>query len=537
MTYSYASTPGYYFARSRNSATFAKPVVIIWLAMSGLIQTVLDLDPVHLLCVFLATTSSIAAMAYILDIARFRAHPLSMVAMLGYNVSAISGALLVQTVSLRPITYNLQVPAVTFSALAGIQMLLLGVHWAYARSKTLTAVRTALTSRVFTPLKLLDPPTNGQLWIMGLVGCSAMWITDVSFYQQVEYGDVSLKLIDGFKPLVIAPLMIPLGPYVFGERTRRTNLVGLAAYFPLLVFIAMGNNVRSTFGSGMLAVAVSFIVCLLSARINIRPRQIIWTVMLIVISLPLFSMLSDLSRAMVIVRSERSLLTPMEAVSLTISTFLDVRSIEREPETASSALNDEVYIENPFFKKLIRTRYIDIGLSEVSNLTPIQVDQARAMFTDRLLLVLPTPILSVVAPSVDKDNLKFSSGDFYWSMLSGEAPDGYRTGSSIADGWAIMGIFYVPLLAILAVLNFIFFDGLTICERNKWVSISAAAMISIWAIFQIGILNECVAYQLQLFRGFPETLLIYWFVFMVSRAVLMILRWPFPRRLEQRGRS
>jgi hypothetical protein len=306
------------------------------------------------------------------------------------------------------------------------------------------------------------------------------------------------------------------------------------------VLIGIASNARIAFGAGMLIIALSCIVCILSGRISVRPRQIVWMTVLILALLPIFSLLSDLATAIVIVRAERSELSPMETINSTVSTFLDGSAVEvqREIDDIISSNYNEVYIGNPFFKKIVLTKHVDRNLSEVSNFSQAQVDEARKLFWDRTLAILPTPVLRMVALDVNKDDLAFSSGDFYWSITSGEAMEGFRTGSSIADGGAIMGLFYVPLLAVLILINYIIFDALAkYDDRRRWISISPVGVLYLWIIFASSIVDESVSGQLsRLFRGFPVMLILYCLTFMLSRAVVTVFAVGRSRRFQRRIR-
>jgi hypothetical protein len=230
---------------------------------------------------------------------------------------------------------------------------------------------------------------------------------------------------------------------------------------------------------------------------------------------------------MVIVRDQRSVATPLEFVSMTIDAYLDSDALEYrrwEENIVGNGLYNEVYIANPMLARFVYTKFVDLNMVEALAIGASDVDRARELFWERTLAILPTPILTAVAPSLHKEDLGFSSGDFYSAIRYGLPLGGYRTGSSIADGLAIANVFYFPLLTVIVLINFIFFDSLT-KSKDGWPTYSALVLINVWIVFTNGVMSDSVAMQVgSIVRGFPEMLLLYALVFQVSRIALVFWR-------------
>jgi hypothetical protein len=507
-----------------DAARFIRALALLLIAAGGLAQAFIDWSLVNLWCTVLTAISSSVTMIYVLRTKRFRTHPLSMVALLGYNVSALSGALLVQSASGRSLTYGLEVPIETFSALVGVQFMILGLHWYYVHSPGLSGFRLTLSRSIFKPLGLLKPPSNGELWLMGLVGSTALWFTGVSAQQyQIEYGDIGLKFIQGFMPFSLAPCLIPLGSYLFGGRRPHVKWRGVVVYYIVLVFIAVAGNSRGTFAIAALTIAITYAVCLLSGTAKTTPRKVAWSAVLLLALLPIFGALSDLAIAMVIVREERSTASPMELVTLTIDTYFDSDAIaerRRLDHLLSGDFYNEDYISNPLFARFVYTKFADLNMVEALNLSESQVHEAQEMSWQRILAMLPTPLLNIVAPDLDKGNLSFSSGDFYSTMYRDTDLGGQKTGSSIADGLSILGFFYVPILALIVLVKFIFFDALSTANSERALVFSALAMLNISSVFTNGVMEESVAVQVgDIVRGLPQMILLYLVIRLCSGAI------------------
>ena len=177
--------------------------------------------------------------------------------LIGFNISALSGALIIQTASFRSIIFNLDVEFETFTSLLLTQMMIIIVHYLYVHSISLRKLRSALSYRVFRPLGLLDAPSNAELWVFGFVGCAVTVISAHSYTDAIQYGDVSSKFALGYVPFAVAPFFIPMRAFVLGDNAgSKTSNLPILAYALLLITVAMANNARATFSSGFLTLGL-----------------------------------------------------------------------------------------------------------------------------------------------------------------------------------------------------------------------------------------------------------------------------------------
>jgi len=224
---------------------------------------------------------------------------------------------------------------------------------------------------------------------------------------------------------------------------------------------------------------------------------------------------------------------------MTVETYLDPNAIEdrrREESIISSEYivaseYNEDYIANPLLGRFVYTKFVDLNMASALALTRSQVDEARGVSWIKLLMFLPTPVLKEVAPNIDKNDYTFSGGQFYYFMTRGVGLEGeLSSGSSIADGLAIANVFYLPLLAMLVLINFCFFDSLTKSNQG-FPTYSGLALLNIWIVFSNGVMGESFAGQVGgIVRGFPEMLILYGLMFVTSRRALRLIGWRARRR-------
>jgi uncharacterized RDD family membrane protein YckC len=182
----------------------------------GVVQSFLDSSQTNFFCSSIAIITAAAAILYVFKIERFRRAPFSCLMILGFNVSALSGALVIQSADLRPIIYNLDSPIETFTALAETQLLVMCLHWLYSRSRLCQALRAAFNRRLCYPLGLLKSPSDLQLWVFGLAGCAATILSARNYTEGVAFGNVSAKFAVAYIPFTVAPFFMPMRAHLFG---------------------------------------------------------------------------------------------------------------------------------------------------------------------------------------------------------------------------------------------------------------------------------------------------------------------------------
>jgi hypothetical protein len=500
----------------------ARSLAIGVFALCGLVQSFLDSSLTNFSCSSIAIITAAAAILYTFRIERFRRAPFSCLMILGFNVSALSGALVIQSADLRPISYNLDSALETFTALAVTQLLIMCLHWLYSRSRLCKAMRTAFNRRVCLPLGLLKSPSDLQLWIFGLVGCAATILSARNYTEGVEFGNVSTKFAVAYIPFAVAPFFIPMRSYLFGaaQDGRRSRWLVLGFYALLLISVAMVNNSRGTFATGFLTLGLCFLTTVLSGNLKMSWRKILGGVVVASLSVPLFIGLSDLATAMVIARDERSTVSPTELIEITLANFTDkplLAERRRRDAIVEGGEYNENYVQNPLFARFVYTKFVDVNLTNANSLTEVQASQIRERSWNRIVALLPTPILNALRIDLNKSDLIYSSGDLYSYIAHGRELGSYTTGSEVPDGLTIFGGFFWPILALMVLVEFILYDGFTATDRNGRLVLSAAGLINVVPIFTLGVMQESVADQVSvIIRGFPQLILLYWVLFVLS---------------------
>ena len=536
----YASTFAQAAPRRSAAALFVlrlRVAAILAMIACGPAQYMLDSTMNNVTCTFIAIATSIATLSYAMRTRRLRAAPMSCIMLLGLNVSSFSAALFIQTVTLRSLIYNLDSAIESFTALAVTQFVMIGVHWLYLQSGVMRRLRASFTRRVAEPLGLLEAPSNNQLWVFGLVGCAATMLAARGYTEGVEFGNVSGKLAVAYTPFVVAPFFIPMRAYLFGGRTPggAKNLLILAGYSLLLIAVAIVNNARATFSQGFLTLGLCWLIAVLSGNLAMTRWRIMIGVMIAAACIPFFLTLSDLATAMVIARDERSNVGALELLEITLNNFQDKALIvERQHRDAiiSGDEYNENYVENPILARFVYTKFVDVNMTNALTLSDGQAAELRSNTWDRVLAMLPTPILNYLHIDIDKSDLGFSSGDIYSFLARGLDLGRYTTGSELPDGLVIFGSFFWVVLSILAGVQFLVYDGFALVDAQGRFRIGAIALINLVPIFTLGVLQESVSNQVTaIVRGIPQLILLYCLL-QIGSAILTRPAWAARRMMR-----
>lgn len=141
--------------RSVRTCRQARRIALGGLLICALGQLLIDASARNLACVFIAVITSAITFHFVIRGSVFRAMPLPALVVLGFNVSTMSGALIAQTASLRPLVFNLQVPEITFALCALFQVSLLVALFTFLSSSTLRAASRTVSRRLLKRIGIM----------------------------------------------------------------------------------------------------------------------------------------------------------------------------------------------------------------------------------------------------------------------------------------------------------------------------------------------------------------------------------------------
>jgi hypothetical protein len=468
--------------------------------------------------------SSLLVVLYLLWTSALQTHPLSTFALLGFCLTTQMGALLAQSAAGSSLTDNLRQPLATFATLAFYQLVAVASHALYrifykTPKMTATLKSPPIFRSVLQSLKLYAVPTVGALWFMGFMGL---------FCLLVSGGDgLVSRIAQGANFVAWAPFLIPMyatqqGP---GYCNTRRHYVMLGFYALLIVLYGLAANARGMMLSGVMTVVLFALLQILRSPQPVTSKQVFRVAVLGVVMAALSIPVADLVTAMVVARKDRGKVSTYKMVENTLY-FATQPQILREQRLRDRFISlrdgyDEVYFASPLIGRLVETKFHDNALYFGSRLSDRDARRITDTTEELLWATLPQPILKAFDVEIDKTSLNFSMGD-YISYLGGAGAagglGGFRTGSGIAQGMAIFGPGFWPLMFVLFPVLFLAVDVLAYRARDGVVMVSALGMLGLWKMFQYGISAESLQWLIQaVLRTLPQSILLFIIIFFIAR--------------------
>ena len=523
-------------ARYSGRGSAARPLLLagsFFIVLLVLVQAILEPSLNNVVSSVLVAFSTVVTFAYCGQTRMLHRFPLSTLSIVGFNVTTHSLALVAQTLYGRALVYNLQWPLQTFRLTIILQLVLLGSHFVYTNASTVNNVSQVLARRVLRPLWCFRVPTVAELWLMGGLGTIAIWIAQVLFAREIEYGDVGGKLLLSLTPYQVAPAFI-LFRKAFMKAdvpVSRSSYTLLAIYFGSVLLSALALNSRGAFSAILFDILIALALAVAIDRIRINQRARTFGLVALLLAVPLISLAQDLSTAMIVVRNERGGLTTGQLIAATAQAFGDKDALARQnaaEQTTSGTFYSEYYISSPFLQRLTYTKYTDIQVNASRRFGDTQLQAIKDDFKSQLMSSLPTPLLKVIGSDIDKNDLYYSNGDLYDQLAFGAGTGGFKTGSAIVNSRDVLGAWWIPGMIGIFMLTFIVSDSFSLATR-RGIILSPLSFILLYTTFTHVTIAESLRVIVdQCLRGFIQTIFLYVLVTLLVRSALALIRMESP---------
>lgn len=485
-------------------------------------QMAIDFSTINIASACIVFASSIAMLLYLLWTPALHTHPLSTFALFGFCVTTQLGALLGQTVFGASLAQNLRQPMETFATLAGFQAVAVLAHMLYRwflhpappPSSVAPPLEAApsLIRQLLGKLGLYEAPPTSALWLMGYVGLFAFLISGGS-------EGTFRKVLDGMRFLTWAPFLIPMYLIQVGPsycRPRRQYL-HLLCFGGLVVLLGLAANVRSIMLSGFVTIALFALLTALRSQAPVSGKRCLQLGVLGLVLGAVAIPMTDLATAMVVARKVRGGVSAVDMVKETLYYFqrpeLLAQQERMQRDAATLDKYDEYYFENPLLARLMETKFHDNSLYFVSRFSQSDTSRLADTSVDLMWSILPNPALKALGVDVNKRDLEFSMGDYLSHLSQGGPLGGYRTGSMLAQGLALLGagfaiVYFFACLGVFALL-----DLLSYRSRSGQVLLTTVGMLSIWKIFQYGLTADALhAWVSLVFRELPQQVFFFFLI-------------------------
>ncbi|WP_340268369.1 hypothetical protein [Sphingobium mellinum] len=467
-------------------------------AMLVLAQVIIEPSVVNIYCSILCAVAAVATTIHCLRPRTVNRFPISSMAVMGFAVTTYALPLVAQTMSWRPLIYNLLVPREVFEATIAFQAVILAAHIVYTNTPALQAPSRWLARRVLKPIWIFRVPRPVELWALGLLGIGATWVSRILFGDAVEFGNVGGKFLQALVPFIVAPFFIPLRRYFFDRDIADppATVAMLTGYFALVLVTALFFNARVIFAVCIFTMLLSILMMAAMGRVHFSRRAKIMIVIGALLALPAASVAQDLATAMQVGRLLRGQATPAEIAMETVRAFGDKARLEAmRRDEASMTMESgfsgfsEIYLQSEFFQRLTYTKYTDLTMAASLRLSDFQQAQIRRDAYEGIVSILPTPVINAFGLSVNKADRGFSTGDVYANLAFNQDLGGYRTGSSITNTIDVLSVFWPLVVFVICIVIFIEFDSYSLMHEGRLL-ISAISFMLLYEIVARGLVYE-----------------------------------------------
>ena len=501
----------------------------IWLlVLCFFIQLLIKTNIINLISNFIVLITSAITFHFVIRANVIAKAPLPALCILCFNFATMSGALIAQTLSWRPLIFNLEVPLITFVACSLFQISLFASLLLFLTLPVFRSFSRKVNERLLKPMGLMDAPSSIQLWLMGILGSCIMFWTATVIYSNtgVQYGDVKSKLLFALTYLAYAPFIIPILNIFFPDASRykpkrRSKEVKiLIIYFIAQVVFAVGRNSRAAFAMGVSSLGLAFLLSVLLGQMVIEKkisRRIVVSVAMLLMLAPFFI---DLATAMVVVRSMRGKIPTTELIKNTFLVAIDretVGKFRQEYEISSgSGEYEEYYLRNPFLARLINTKFVDNTLALKGVRNGRYSDYLWDVTIKKLKALLPTPAIKMLGLKLNKEDIAFSMGYAMQHIEYGGFFGVYTLGSEIGHGIGLMGpVMFVVVIPLFLVV-FIALQSLT-TTIGGFVVITPVILLQLMRVYYLACNDSLLTPVSFILRGLPQDILLYWLVFKATR--------------------
>lgn len=472
-------------------------------------------------------------------------YPLSAFLIIGFAATQFYFPLVFTLLEGKPVIFNLELPlTVYFHSIAAL-VILVAVHYIY-RQLPIQTYRGQ--NSILNRMGFFNTPSPLQIWLMGALGLGAniyVFFFSPSVATEIS-GAASDKAIFALLPFTYAPYFIPFTPLYGGNSETKISkkvLHSLLAYTVVLFIISMARNSRGAFMIGFTSVGFSYLLALLLGVMK-PPVIALKTIIIAIVGLWLITgPMSDLGMAMVMVRSQRDDMSKSELIDRTLEAYKDKAAIKlrklQDEEVQSDW--DEKYLDNIFTARFANIKYNDISLVQAAKIG--EKNKLLKQFSiDYIWGALPTPVLKALNPSINKETLyTLSFGDYIYA-LSGAGNSvygGFRTGHFAGTGMGAFGLWYLAILGVFILPVYLLLDKLVISKptvttdsnaQSPQLCFSLCGLLALTSIFQFLPTESVVIIITFLLRGWFQMVLLYFFLFQITRMMMFLIPTPAANR-------
>lgn len=431
----------------------------------------------------------------------------------------------------KPISYGMEMPYMTF--LLETMVFLVGcASFSIVKRKPVYTYGLRKWLNTFGCYGYL---TSETIWSFGFVGTCC---TILSYIRSGSAGALT-SIISAFCEFRYMPILL-FFPCLYKEGYDKEAENGIDfskwgawAYLMFITLLNLGSNSRYALVTPFGIFALLFLMVAVKERVRtteiLKPGRLV--VIILVISFSI-SFLQDVSDSMISVRNLRTNVSKTELIQYTIeNAFSSVTDgLVEEDKTVETYRNGwtEDYIDNAMLNRFANIRITDETLYYSSLLDQQSISEIREDFYNRIICILPSPILNIVAPNANKTITNSTSRGDILRYYAGFG-NSYTLGnliviSHVADGLVQFDFFYFVIQWLLWIIVFNLLDTFSTSKNGEMVY-SAWGLMSVFTF--LGMFrnaNGCFGDVGYILREYWQSAFIFCLAFLISKLIGSLFR-------------
>lgn len=428
--------------------------------------------------------------------------------------------------SFRPVSFGMAYPIETF-VLETVMFALGCLAFLITAPK---ALKVGTLKSALTYFGFYDPFSERTIWMMGFIGLT---IRVVSLARgSASTGDIIGKMMNVLFYYMYTPVVMLFPGLYKKEPDKPVNLKQKKVwiYFAVATVISLATNSRNKVIAPFCILILLWLLTIIKCNVSIKGLFTPKKILLITVSLVLLmNVFETISQAMLLNRSIRGELNFTELISATVdSIFSDDRN--QEWSKYSEAGGDEAgeysyrwteeYVKNTWLNRFCNIRISDETLYLGKRLGIEGQKKMQKDFFDRILAVIPQPILQSIVPTFNKELYYNARGDalYIYAGVGGKSNWGeFRVTSNLGDGLATFDVLYFPLQLLSWCIIMMLLNTFS-RQKNGKVCYSLYGLLAAYESMMMfvngnGILDDI----LYMVRGYWQEVILFMIVFMISK--------------------
>lgn len=440
-------------------------------------------------------------------------YPLPTFLLIGYTFFYIILPIPATLIELKPVNFNLKNSLDTFFHILALNVCLTSTFGLYKRVILNNKLRSILKNTQF--FRVLS---NREVIVLSILGLTISSL-DILIYGKWHNEEVVIKkhfvfeMFGFFKAFTVASSSLILPYFKLNKSKSKSSIWIVISISTIIFFVGIAANVRTTSISYIIHIFICAFFLYLLDKPSIKVRA--WLIAVVLIGIVLFE---DISRAIVISRSEKTNMSGIEMLSKTLDVYnnkelLDKYKKMNENKNLISANTwDERYIDNSLLSRFCSVKTIDETIY-YSKKIGFNNEKMLNNYSLQILMILPARICYFlgISESERKKITGYSETDYLYSLAVNDVSrlGNFKIGSIQGLGLAMFGYWYLIIVSFLFFIIFFLLDSTTDIVKGE-VVFSLWAFINLFFVFYLTSPGHNFHTELRyIIRGFFESIFFY----------------------------